>query len=93
LLYAPPAVFLAFMIYWGICVAGDSPQFSTVSANAAPREYVGTALTIINGIGFSITAISIQVISGLSQIVPVEYLFLALLPGPVLGLLACRRLL
>lgn len=90
---APPAVYLVFLLFWGITVAGDSPQFSTLSANTAPREYVGTALTLINGIGFTITAVSIQTLTLLSVAVSPQFLFLALLPGPILGLLASRRLL
>lgn len=90
---APPAVYLAFFLFWGVTVAGDSPQFSTLSANTAPREYVGTALTLINGVGFTITAVSIQTLTLLSVMLTPQYLFLALLPGPVLGLLASRRLL
>lgn len=91
--YAPPAVFFAFFIVWGITVAGDSPQFSTLSANTAPREYVGTALTLINGIGFTITAIAIQAVTILSLHVDPQFLFLVLLPGPVIGVLLGRRLL
>lgn len=93
LLHAPPILFLAFMLFWGVTVAGDSPQFSTVTANTAPREYVGTALTLVNCIGFTITAISIQVVSLLTRYIPMEYLFLVLLPGPLLGLAGCRSLL
>lgn len=91
--YAPPALFFAFFIFWGITVAGDSPQFSTLSANTAPREYVGTALTLINGIGFTITAVAIQTLSILSVYLDPQFLFLVLLPGPVIGVLASRRLL
>ncbi|MDN5939379.1 MAG: MFS transporter, partial [Salinisphaera sp.] len=88
--YAPPALYFAFFVFWGITVAGDSPQFSTLSANTAPREYVGTALTLINGIGFTITAIAIQVLTLLVLLVPPQFLFVVLLPGPVLGLIASR---
>ena len=35
---APPAVFFAFMLVWGIAVAGDSPQFSTRTASTAPHR-------------------------------------------------------
>lgn len=90
---APPPVFFTFMIVWGVTVAGDSPQFSTLTAGAAPRAYVGTALTIVNCIGFAITAVSIQVMTVLGHVWGMEYLFLALAPGPLLGLLASRRLL
>ena len=93
LFHAPPAVFFAFMLVWGITVAGDSPQFSTLIANAAPREYVGTALTLVNCIGFAITAVSIQLVGWLSRFIPADFLFLVLAPGPLIGLLASRPLL
>jgi hypothetical protein len=90
--HAPPLVFFAFMLFWGVTVVGDSPQFSALTANAAPREYVGTALTIVNCLGFAITAVSIQLISSLSHKVPADFLFLALVPGPLIGLVSSRRL-
>lgn len=91
--HAPPVAFLAFLLLWGVTVVGDSPQFSALTAQTAPREYVGTALTIVNCIGFTITAISIQALTLLSTLVETQFLFLALLPGPIVGLAASRRLL
>jgi hypothetical protein len=93
LLLAPPAAVLAFLVFWGVVVVGDSPQFSALNAANAPRESVGTALTIGNCIGFAITIGSIQLLNALSGRIAVEYLFLLLAPGPVLGLLAMRPLL
>lgn len=93
LLHAPSFVFFSFMLFWGVTVVGDSPQFSTLAADAAPREYVGTALTIVNCLGFAVTAVSIQLITSLSQKVSADFLFLALVPGPLLGLVSSRRLL
>jgi MFS family permease len=93
LLLAPPAVVLAYLFFWGIVVVGDSPQFSALNAANAPRESVGTALTFGNCVGFAITIGSIQLLNALSGAIPVEYLFLLLAPGPVLGLLAMRPLL
>lgn len=90
---APPALFFILLALWGITVVGDSPQFSSLVGAHAPREYVGTAFTIVNCIGFSITAVSIQLLGYLSTRIATEYLFLALAPGPLLGLVSSKRLL
>jgi len=87
-----PVVFLAFILLWGITVIGDSPQFSAMNARYAPREYIGSALTMVNSIGFLLTIVSIQLASWLLPLVEIEYLFWLLLPGPVLGLWALRPL-
>ena len=93
LLLAPPAMVIAFLVFWGIAVVGDSPQFSALNAANAPRASVGSALTIANCIGFAITIGSIQLLNVAAGMLPVEYLFLLLAPGPALGLLALRPLL
>ncbi len=86
-----PVLFLAFLVTWGAMVVADSPMFSSlVAANVSPEQR-GTALTLVNCIGFSITIVSIQVLSWLSLTMPVQYLFLALAPGPVLGLVALAQ--
>ena len=86
-------VFLGFLLLWGVTVVGDSPQFSALNAENAPREYVGSALTIVNSIGFLITIISIQLAGALLVHIGVQYVFLLLLPGPVIGLWMLRPLL
>lgn len=90
---ASPGVFLAFLLFWGVVVVGDSPQFSALNARYAPPTLVGSALTIANCIGFSITIVSIQLLTGLATSVNIAYLFLPLAVGPVFGLLALRPLL
>lgn len=85
-------VFILFMLIWGVTVIGDSPQFSTLNAQNAPREYVGSALTIVNSIGFLITVVSIQLTSSLLPVLGVQYIFWLLIPGPVLGLFALRSI-
>jgi MFS family permease len=89
---SPTPVFLLFMVVWGVTVIGDSPQFSALTARTAPRDRVGSALTIVNCIGFSITIASIQLLNLLSTGGYAQYLFLALAPGPVFGILAVRGL-
>jgi MFS family permease len=93
LFLAPAPVFLAFLLFWGIVVVGDSPQFSALNARYAPPTLVGSALTIANCIGFSITVVSIQLLNTLAVSVDISYLFVPLAIGPVLGLLALRPLL
>jgi len=89
---APPELFLAYLIFWGIVVVGDSPQFSTLVAHTAPKELVGSALTIVNCIGFFITIISIQLMTSLIPVIPSDYLFLFLAIGPIIGLGSLRPL-
>ena len=89
---APLPVFLAFLLFWGLVVAGDSPQFSALNARFAPPTLVGSALTIANCIGFSITIASIALLGWLIAIAGPQYVFVMLAPGPVFGLAALRRL-
>jgi hypothetical protein len=93
LFLAPIPVFLGFMVFWGVVVVGDSPQFSTLNAHYAPPLLVGSTLTIANCIGFSITIPSIELLNLLSGWLPPGLLFLPLAVGPILGLLALRPLL
>jgi MFS family permease len=89
---APTPLFLAFLLFWGIVVVGDSPQFSALNARYAPPALVGSALTIANCIGFAITIPAIQLLNWAAQPLGAQYLFLLLAPGPMLGLLALRPL-
>ena len=93
LFFAPVPVFLGFLLFWGVVVVGDSPQFSALNAQSAPRERVGSALTIANCIGFGITVFSIELLNAASRLLAPQWLFLLLVPGPVLGLAALRPLL
>jgi len=81
-------IFILFLMFWGMVVVADSPLFSTLVAQNVIAEHKGTALTIVNSIGFAITIISIQLISNLTAIISVQYLFVLLALGPVLGLIA-----
>ena len=58
----PLPVFIFFLFVWGLTVSPDSPQFSALVAQYAPEHLKGTALTIYNSIGFSISTISLIVI-------------------------------
>jgi MFS family permease len=93
LLQAPLPLFLAWLVLWGITVAGDSPQFSALTAANAPREAVGSVLTLTNSIGFAISALSIELFVRLSATQPLATLLPWLALGPLLGLIALRPLL
>ncbi|MCM4161539.1 MFS transporter [Antarcticibacterium flavum] len=81
-------VLLIFLVFWGFTVVADSPLFSTLVAQNSPANWRGTALTIVNSIGFAITILSILLLNLLlAKGFPPAYLFLLLLPGPILGLL------
>ena len=83
---------LAFMLIWGMAVTADSPMFSTLVAQYAPETNRGTALTIVNCLGFSITILSIQLLNLLSYSIATPYLFLVLALGPVIGLNFFRKI-
>lgn len=84
--YSPALII--FLIFWGMVVIADSPLFSTLVAQNALPESKGTALTIVNCIGFSITIISIQLINILNVSWNPKYVYIILAIGPVLGLIA-----
>ncbi|CDF78178.1 major facilitator superfamily permease [Formosa agariphila KMM 3901] len=84
-------IFVAFLIFWGLVVVADSPLFSTLVAHNTAAETKGSALTIVNCIGFIITIISIQTLGFLQSMISnptVIYLILAI--GPIFGLVALK---
>jgi MFS transporter, DHA1 family, inner membrane transport protein len=93
MLTAPLPLFLAWLVLWGTTVAGDSPQFSALTAANAPREAVGSVLTLTNSIGFAISAVSIELFVRAALSWPLAVLLPALALGPLLGLMAMRPLL
>jgi MFS family permease len=89
---APTPIFVMAMLVWGVFVVGDSPQFSTLNALTAPRELVGSGLTIVTSIGFGVTIISIELISRLARDIDILWLLPVMALGPVVSLIAMRTL-
>ncbi|WP_340156241.1 MFS transporter [uncultured Winogradskyella sp.] len=85
-------IFILFLIIWGMAVIADSPLFSTMIAQNCETRSIGTALTIVNCIGFSITIVSIQLLNVLlanQNYTPYAFMVLAL--GPIIGLVYLKK--
>lgn len=82
--------FIAFMIFWGMVVIADSPLFSSLVALRATPELKGTAMTLVNSIGFAITIVSIQLVSYLLENVDERMVLLPLALGPIVGWISLR---
>lgn len=80
------------VLIWGIAVIADSAQFSTLVTQVVPAHAVGTALTLQTSIGFLLTTISIQLVPPVVELVGWRYAFPMLALGPILGIVAIRRL-
>jgi len=87
-----PVALLLVAIVWGATVVADSAQFSACVTEYADPRYLGTALTLQTCIGFLITTVSIRMMPWLVAQVGWEWAFVALAPGPFLGIVAMMRL-
>ncbi|MDH5380014.1 MAG: MFS transporter [Cyclobacteriaceae bacterium] len=91
LIFLPTTLAIVFLLVWGFSVVADSPQFSTLVAKYAAPEYRGSALTLVNSIGFAITIPSIELLNYLFSEGKTSFMWLFLLPGPVIGLFFILR--
>jgi MFS transporter, DHA1 family, inner membrane transport protein len=89
---APDVIFALWLFVWGVSVAGDSPQFSALTAANAPPQAVGSVLTLVNSIGFAISIVSIQSFVTLAHSHDLATVLPWLGVGPLLGVWALRPL-
>ena len=81
----PLAAVLPFLLVWGMLVTADSPQFSTLVAQSVSPEDRGTALTLVNGLGFGLTIVSIQITQFAAGFLSPNQFIGLLCLGPVVG--------
>ena len=79
-------------LVWGFFVIADSAQFSVLVTESVPPHAVGTALTLQTSLGFLLTAVVIQLVPPLVQLVGWPWAFAALAVGPAVGIASIRRL-
>ncbi len=88
----PPVLLYALIMVWGFSVVADSAQFSALVSEHAPREHVGTALTIQVCLGFLLTMVTIEMLPWVAGYVSWRFASLLLVPGPLLGAWAMFRM-
>ena len=89
---ASPVWFYLLTMVWGFAVVADSAQFSALVSELAPADHVGTALTLQTSLGFLLTLVTIEGMPRLAAIVGWRWAALLLVPGPLLGIVAMRRI-
>lgn len=90
---APPALFAALALLWGLTIVADSAQFSAAVTELTPPTQVGAALAFQMGVGFAITIFTIWLMPLVAEALGGwRWTFLALVPGPLLGLWAMLQL-
>jgi MFS family permease len=89
---APLLALLPLLLIWGISIVADSAQFSAAVSELAPREYVGTALTLQTSLGFLLTAATIYLLPTVAAAIGWRWSMSVLALGPVLGVWAMLTL-
>ena len=88
----PVPVLGTLLVIWGVAVVADSAQFSAAISELAPREYVGTALTLQTCLGFLLTTVTIYLIPALAHRIGWQWSMTVLALGPAAGIAAMLTL-
>jgi MFS family permease len=89
---APLIALLPILLLWGITIVADSAQFSAAVSELAPREYVGTALTLQTSLGFLLTAATIYLLPTVAGAIGWRWSMSVLAIGPAVGVWAMLAL-
>lgn len=76
---------MAVLMFWGMAVVSDSPQFSALASAASPRDGVAAAMTLMVCLGFGLTIPAINAMTRLEAIHG-PWVGWALAAGPLVGL-------
>jgi MFS family permease len=87
-----PILLYALIVLWGFSVVADSAQFSALVSEYAPRDHVGTALTLQTCVGFLLTMVTIEGLPRVAAATSWQWASLLLVPGPLLGAYAMFRI-
>jgi MFS family permease len=87
-----PALLMPVLLIWGISIVADSAQFSAAVSELAPREYVGTALTLQTSLGFLLTCSTIYLLPRFAAFIGWRWSMTFLAFGPATGVIAMLAL-
>jgi MFS family permease len=92
-LFGKPLILLVpALLFWGVAVVADSAQFSTAVSELAPRDYVGTALTLQTSLGFLLTTVTISLLPLAARAAGWRWVMSLLAIGPAFGVWAMLTL-
>jgi MFS family permease len=89
---APLLLLIPLLLVWGVTVVADSAQFSAAVSELAPRDYVGTALTLQTSLGFLLTCATIYMLPVVAGAIGWRWSMSVLAIGPALGVWAMLAL-
>ncbi|HKA59982.1 MAG TPA: MFS transporter [Gemmatimonadales bacterium] len=89
---APLIALLPLLLVWGVTIVADSAQFSAAISELAPREYVGTALTLQTSLGFLLTTATIYLLPSVAESIGWRWSMSVLALGPAIGVWAMLTL-
>lgn len=92
LLSAPLWLVGGIALVWGATIVADSAQFSAVVTEVAPRDAVGTALTLQTMLGFALTGVSMQLGLWVVDVMGWGPGLSMLALGPAAGIVSMKRL-
>ncbi len=87
-----PLLVILLTLIWGVAIVADSAQYSASISELAPREYIGTALTLQTSLGFLVTLVSIRLIPVIVVVTSWQWAFSILAVGPAVGIWAMLAL-